>query len=241
MEKNKMSLPRNTRDYCEKVSQTSSWPKLLRVLSWPEVLGMLACDFKAVKTIHPKSKQSRGNPKPISKELHSKTIHVLASGQTIDHRAHTIEMSIRANAGTCRGVRGRNRYLAKSRTGKRPWRYSILFFLFFFFLFYQPATRCSWFRARFLSVALLSTRRSPFSSDVLLDRLRRRCTLIHGSIQIVTIENLINILCTLYESSRNLISIVTRHDRRDYIDKIGENAKVYIYRCYKMLSTNTWN
>lgn len=132
MEKNKMSLPRNTRDYCEKVSQTSSWPKLLRVLSWPEVLGMLACDFKAVKTIHPKSKQSRGNPKPISKELHCKTIHVLASGQTIDHRAHTIEMSIRANAGTCRGVRGRNRYLAKSRTGKRPWRYSILFFLFFF-------------------------------------------------------------------------------------------------------------
>ena len=141
MEKNKMSLPRNTRDYCEKVSQTSSWPKLLRVLSWPEVLGMLACDFKAVKTIHPKSKQSRGNPKPISKELHCKTIHVLASGQTIDHRAHTIEMSIRANAGTCRGVRGRNRYLAKSRTGKRPWRYSILFFLFFFFFSYSISQR----------------------------------------------------------------------------------------------------
>lgn len=228
MEKNKMSLSRNTRDYCKKVSQTSSWPKLLRVLSWPEVLGMRACDFKAVKTIHPKSKQSRGNPKPISKELHSKTIHVLASGQTIDHRAHTIEMSIRANAGTCRGVRGRNRYLAKSRTGKRPWRYSILFFLFF--LFYQPATRSSWFRARFLSVALLSTRRSPFSSDVLLNRLRRRrCTLIHGSIQIVTIENPIDILCTLYESFRNLISIVTRYDRRDYIGKIWKKKWKYTY------------
>lgn len=217
-----MSLPRNTRDYCKKVSQTSSWSKLLRVLSWPEVLGMRACDFKAVKTIHPKSKQSRGNPKPISKELHSKTIHVLASGQTIDHRAHTIEISIRANAGTCRGVRGRNRYLTKSRTGKRPWRYSILFFLFF--LFYQPATRCSWFRARFLSVALLSIGRSPFSSDVLLNRLRRRCTLIHGSIQIVTIEKLLNILYTLYESFRNLNSIVTRHDHHDYIGKIWKKC-----------------
>lgn len=38
--------------------------------------------FKAAKTIHPKSKQSRGNPKPIPKELHSKTIHVLAPSQT---------------------------------------------------------------------------------------------------------------------------------------------------------------
>ena len=38
--------------------------------------------FEAAKTIHPKSKQSRGNPKPIPKELHSKTIHVLAPSQT---------------------------------------------------------------------------------------------------------------------------------------------------------------
>lgn len=40
--------------------------------------GGIKPTFKAAKTIHPKSKQSRGNPKPIPKELHSKTIHVLA-------------------------------------------------------------------------------------------------------------------------------------------------------------------
>lgn len=44
--------------------------------------GGIKPTFKAAKTIHPKSKQSRGNPKPIPKELHSKTIHVLAPSQT---------------------------------------------------------------------------------------------------------------------------------------------------------------
>lgn len=34
--------------------------------------------FGAGKVIRPKSKQSRGNPKPISKELHSETVHVAA-------------------------------------------------------------------------------------------------------------------------------------------------------------------
>lgn len=32
--------------------------------------------FEVGKVIRPKSKQSRGNPKPISKELHSETVHV---------------------------------------------------------------------------------------------------------------------------------------------------------------------